>query len=66
MHSVLDLKSDRPVTQDDEALEEGLSETRPCGLLIHYDGAQLLVVTNEDHLSASEHQGNHAFCETVG
>ena len=63
MHSVLDLESDWTVTQDDEALEERPGETRPCGFVIRYDGAQLLMVANEDYLSASKDQGDHTFCE---
>ena len=55
MHSVLDLKSDRTITQHNETLEERLGEARPCGFLIHDDGAQLLVVTDEDYLPTSEH-----------
>ena len=60
MHSVLDLESDRTIAQDDEALEERLRQARPCRFLVHDDGAQLLMVTNKNHLSTSEYQGNHA------
>jgi len=55
MHSVLDLKSDRTIAQHNKALEERLGETCPCGFLIHDNGAQLLMVADEDYLSTSEH-----------
>jgi len=61
VHSILDLESDRTISQDDETLEERLGEPRACSFLIHDDGAQLLMVTDEDHLSTPEHQGDHTF-----
>ena len=53
MHAVLHLQPDRPVAEDDEALEEGLGETSARGLLIHDDGAELLVIADEDTSKAS-------------
>lgn len=42
MHSVLDLKSNGTVSEDDESFEEGLGETGSSSLLVHDDGTELL------------------------
>ena len=65
MHSILDLKPDRPVLQDNETLKERLSEASPRGFLVHDNGAQLLVITDEDYLSAPKHQGYHTLYNTL-
>lgn len=60
MHAVLDLESNRPVPEDDETLEEGLSEACTGCFLVHDDGSELLMITNEDDLFTAENERNHA------
>jgi hypothetical protein len=44
MHAVLDLQTDRAVTEEDETLEEGLVKTGAGGFLVHDGGTELRVV----------------------
>ena len=48
MHAILDLKSNGSVSEDNEAFEEGLSETCASGFLVHDYGAKLLGETTDD------------------
>jgi hypothetical protein len=65
VHPVLNLKTYWPIAKDNETFKEGLRETRPGGLLVHDDGAELLVISNENGLLAAEDERNHAFCKAA-
>jgi hypothetical protein len=65
VHSVLNLKSDRPVPKKHQALEEGLSQTCSSSLLVHDDRTKLLVIAYKDDLLAPENKRNHTFYKTV-
>lgn len=53
MHSVLNLKSDRSVPEEDETFEEGLVETGFRGFLVHDRGTELRVICDRG-ISMSE------------
>lgn len=61
MHTILDLQADWATSQKDETLEEGLVEAGTGCLLVHDDGAELAVVTDEDELLGSMDHGNQGF-----
>lgn len=42
MHTVLDLKTNRPIAEDNQPLEERLSESCPRSFLIHDHRTELL------------------------
>lgn len=50
VHSVLDLQTDWPDTQNHQALEQRLGQTCFSCLLAHHHRAQLTVVAHQDQL----------------
>lgn len=61
MHAVLDVESDRGTAQDDQTFKERLVQAGFGSLLVHNDRTQLLMVTNQNDLFASQHQWDNAF-----
>jgi hypothetical protein len=53
MHAVLDLQTDRAVTEEDETLEEGLVETGAGGFLVHDGGTELRVICERGEMRGS-------------
>ena len=60
MHAILDLESNGPNAEHDEALEQRLAEAGTCRLLAHDDRAELAVVADEYELLGAEHHRHHA------
>ena len=62
MHTILNLESNGSVAEYDETFEERLGETGTSSFFVHDDWTELLVITDENDLFASEDERNHTFC----
>lgn len=65
MHPVLYLQANGPIAEDDQALEQGLSETCTGCFLVHDDRSELLVIADEDDLLAAEDERDHTLCSVA-
>ncbi len=63
MHAILHLQTNWAVAKDDQALKQRLGETSSGCLLVHDNGAELLMIANEHDLLTAKHQRYHALCE---
>src|SRR5690349_17681509 len=61
MHSILHVKANWSASENNETFKERLVQSRFRGLLVHDDGTKLLMVSNKNHLLASQDQRDHAF-----
>ena len=61
MHSVLNLKSNRPDTKADKSLKKTLIQSCFGGLFAHDDWAKLAVVTYQDDMLGSLQNWNESF-----
>ena len=63
MHAVLHLQTDWTIAKHDQALKQRLGETGSGCLLVHDNGTELLMISNEHDLLTAKHQWYHALCE---
>src|SRR5712675_1032671 len=60
VHAILHLQTDRTVAEHDQALKQRLGETSSGCLLVHDNGTQLLVITDEYNLLTAKNERYHA------
>mmetsp|Transcript_1843 Transcript_1843/g.3621 ORF Transcript_1843/g.3621 Transcript_1843/m.3621 type:complete len:259 (+) Transcript_1843:213-989(+) len=61
MHAVLDLQTNRAISNQHQAFKERPCETRLGCRLVHYNGAQLAMITDKHNLLCPHHDRNQSF-----
>ena len=65
MHAILHLQTDWTIAENNQALKQRLGETSSSSFLVHDDGTELLVITDEHDLLTAKHERYHALCEKI-